>query len=157
MAAIVATLYCLLSLPGCDSGGPPVPVPPPPDERAEFEDIVERLRNVIGDTSPTDEVPEGAHATERQITAFELQPSVDGQPATGTITIRTVAATAESAMPIEPGVDPADAKSDDVDDPVAARETTETTYRLVRGTNGWELAEEPANEVEKLLFEYALP
>ncbi|MAT72156.1 MAG: hypothetical protein CMJ58_21830 [Planctomycetaceae bacterium] len=153
---------CLLALAGCDSESP-VPAVPPPTARDDFQEVVVRLRHIMGETEASADVPAGAQPTRRQVTAADMQPAADGRPATAKITIRTVPA--HAAPLVSEVLAGAETAGDDPDaDDLAAAETTvgdepqavEVTYRLTHGDDGWRLDETPTDEVERLWFEYAL-
>ena len=157
--AATCTLLLALSaaLPGCSQTAT-LPTPEASSDQDDFDRVVERLRQIIDETSPAAAVPDGTQPSQRQVSASAITPAADGKPASATITILTLpahvvedaAAFAEGDLTIAPEDDQPET------DATAAEEGEEVTYHLVYGKTGWQLADEPAEEFERLWFEYAL-
>ena len=87
------TLLMALSaaLPGCSQTAT-LPKPEASSDQDDFDRVVERLRQIIDDTSPAAAVPDGTQPSQRQVSASAITPAADGKPASATITILTLPA-----------------------------------------------------------------
>ena len=145
----LATLCAMLLATLASCSRPPAPIVAPDAERDDLEVVVDRLRNVLGESTPATSIPNVTVVpTTRIVKEYDMQPAADGRPAAATITIRTIPGRAALAE-----------KRGDVDNPAESVEdsSTDETYQLAYGEKGWELVEQPQTEVEKLWFVYALP